>query len=96
MLRFTQFVTFKEVLRKSAFLKITAQAFEAGIFLTFSKGFGIFKGNFLINIFLMKKNVYLACSEPRQTSEMELFVKIVNIVNKLVTIFGKSSILDHW
>ena len=39
MLKFTQFVTFKDLQLKSAFLKITAKEFEAGdfpnIFLTF-------------------------------------------------------------
>ena len=33
MLKFTQFVTFKELWEKSAFLKIAAEAFEAEDFL---------------------------------------------------------------
>ena len=37
------------------FLKITTQTFEAGDFLTFFKGFGVFEVHFLIEIFLIKK-----------------------------------------
>ena len=41
------------------FLKIAAQAFEAGDFVNIFKGFWVFEAYFLIKIFLMKKNVYI-------------------------------------
>ena len=41
------FVTFKELLEKSAFLKITAQAFEAGDFNILLRFWGVFTVHFL-------------------------------------------------
>ena len=60
MLKFTQFLwTFKELQKKSAFLKIPVQAYEAGrrleVFSTFSQDFGVFEAYFLIKVFLLKK-----------------------------------------
>ena len=43
MVKFTQFVTLKELKEKSTFLKIPAQTFEAGDFLNI---FGSFGGGF--------------------------------------------------
>ena len=41
-----------------AFLKIAAQAFEAGDFLNILLRFGVFEAHFLIKTFLTKKDVY--------------------------------------
>ena len=41
-----------------AFLKIAAQAFEAGDFLNILLRFGVFEAHFLIKNFLIKKDVY--------------------------------------
>ena len=50
------FVNFSRTLRKLAFLKIAAQAFEAGNFLSILS-FGVFEAHFPIQIFLIE-NVY--------------------------------------
>ena len=50
------FVNFSRTLRKLAFLKIAAQAFEAGDFLSILS-FGVFEAHFPIQIFLIE-NVY--------------------------------------
>ena len=57
-LNFNQFCNFKRALGKSVFLKI-AQAFEARDFFTFSSGFWIFEAHNIINIFLIRKDVYV-------------------------------------
>ena len=58
------FVNFSRTLRKLAFLKIPAQAFEAGNFLNILS-FGVFEAHFPIQIFLIenvhaKKTLFLA------------------------------------
>ena len=58
MLKFTNFATFKELQKKSAFLKIAAQIFETGDFLNFFLRRWGFRDSFLIKFFFKKKNVF--------------------------------------
>ena len=48
------FVNFSRTLRKSLFLKIAAQTFEAGNFLNIFLSFGVFEAHFPIQIFLIE------------------------------------------
>ena len=58
MIKLSQSCNFQRALRKSAFLKITAQAFEAGDFLNIFLRFLGFSGSFFLYFLYKKKHVF--------------------------------------
>ena len=84
MLKFTpNSVTFKKLKQKSAFLKISAQAFEAGDFLNIFFWFWGFWGSFSYRIFFIKKRV---CHLPT-------LVKLMRIMTIIMLIMKPSTFL---
>ena len=71
MLKFTQFVTFRELWGKSTFLKIAAEAFGAEDFLNIFLSFWGFLGSFSYKKFSYIKNVQSLWGEEKSPKSIE-------------------------